>query len=226
MKKHLILSLLLLTFSISIPLTAQPYSKSEVNPFDQLWMNPYSPQLDKAGDIIVCATMAAPLVLLATPSDQWLTEFIMYGEACLFSYGLKVVGKAYVDRARPYMYFDNYPLDQVADGDYMCSWPSAHSAMAFTSAAFTSYVFCKYFPESSWRYAVVGGAYAAAVGVASLRIASGNHFLTDVLTGAAIGTLSGFLIPYLHTLCAEKLPQNDNVQVEASPFGLFINIKL
>jgi len=38
-----------------------------------------------------------------------------------------------------------------------------------------------------------------AIGVAALRLSSGNHFFTDVLAGAAIGCSVGFLVPYLHT---------------------------
>ena len=30
-------------------------------------------------------------------------------------------------------------------------------------------------------------------------MASGNHFFTDVLAGAAIGTACGFIIPALHS---------------------------
>ena len=205
---------------------AQPYNKNEVNQLDRLFMNPYSKPLDKTADVLTVLTLAAPAVLVSTPSDQWLTEGIMYTEACLFSYGLKAIGKACVERVRPYMYFDGYPQDEVLDGDYLNSWPSAHTTMAFTSAAFTSYVFSKYYPDSPWRFAVIGGTYAAATAVGILRMASGNHFLTDVLTGAAIGTLSGFIIPYVHTLWAKKLPETDKVQLQASPFHLALSINL
>ena len=42
------------------------------------------------------------------------------------------------------------------------------------------------------------GSYTLAVGVASMRVYSGAHFLTDVLVGAAIGSIYGSLIPILH----------------------------
>ncbi len=231
MKKNYFLAALFFTF-ITFQIGAQenpipqqyPLDRADVNAFDRMLMNPYSAKLDKVGDAAVIVTMAAPLVLLSTPSDQWLTECVMYGEACVLAYGMKVVGKACVDRARPYMYFNDYPLDQVADGDYLCSWPSAHSTMAFTSAAFTSYVYSKYFPDSPLRYVVTAGSYAAATAVAAMRIASGNHFMTDVLTGAAFGTVAGFIVPYVHTLIAKKMPASDgNVQVQASPFSLAIS---
>lgn len=211
-----------LLFLLSTTLFAEFYDKNDVNKFDQLFMQPYSKSLDKAGDILTVTTMAAPLVLLSTPKNQWLTEGVMYAESCLFSFGLEELGKLCVDRVRPYMYFDGFPQDELEDGDYLNAWPSAHTTMAFTSAAFTTYVFAKYYPDSPWRFAVAGGTYALATTTAVLRMASGNHFATDVLTGAAIGTLSGLLVPYLHTLAAKKMPESENVQIQASPFGLLI----
>ena len=44
-----------------------------------------------------------------------------------------------------------------------------------------------------WALAVSAG---ATLGV--LRVAAGKHFYTDVLSGAAIGTAAGLIIPVLH----------------------------
>lgn len=232
MKKHTFLTVVLITlFAAESNLFAQtnifaqtttPFDSSEINKLDQFFMQPYNKNIDKAGDILTVAALATPLALLATPNDQWLTEGIMYTEACLFAYGIEEIGKLCVDRTRPYMYFDNFPQDEYEDGDYLNSWPSAHTTMAFTGAGFTTYVFSQYFPDSPWRFAVAGGSYVLAASVAACRVYSGNHFVTDVLTGAAIGTLSGLVIPYVHTLAAKKMPETENVQVQASPFGLLI----
>lgn len=221
-KNPKIVVFLILTLLFFAKLYCQPYNKSDVNSFDRLIMTPYSHTLDKAGDIITVVTLAAPLTLLATPSSEWFPECVMYAESCILSFGMEELGKNLVKKPRPYMYFDNYPQDEVENGDYLNAWPSAHSTMAFTSAAFTSYVFGKYYPESPWRFAVAGGVYTLAFTTAALRLASGNHFLTDVLSGAAIGTLNGFVIPYLHTLISKKLPESETLQIQASPFNLLI----
>ncbi|MBU1241038.1 phosphatase PAP2 family protein, partial [Myxococcota bacterium] len=47
----------------------------------------------------------------------------------------------------------------------------------------------------NWWY-VINGTLAAAV--AYLRIAGDKHYFSDVLTGAAIGTVMGVLVPLLH----------------------------
>ncbi|GHU12114.1 hypothetical protein FACS1894151_11740 [Spirochaetia bacterium] len=58
--------------------------------------------------------------------------------------------------------------------------------------------FMQEFPESKWKFPVIIGSYTLAAGVASMRILSGSHFLTDVFVGAAIGSLYGWVIPWLH----------------------------
>ncbi|WP_296331590.1 phosphatase PAP2 family protein [uncultured Treponema sp.] len=177
------------------------YDKDDVNSFDRFFMQSYSKKLDLAGDLLLVATMATPAVLATTEKEEWLTCGVMYAETLLIANGIKEITKLCVNRARPYMYYDSetFPESDVDDGDWANSFPSGHCAMAFAGATFTSYTFCKYFPDSPWRFPVIGSSFAMAAGTAALRIASGNHFMTDVLTGAAIGSAVGFLVPWLHT---------------------------
>ena len=95
--------------------------------------------------------------------------------------------------------------------------------MAFAGAAFLSYVFCQYYPESSWQYAVTGISFGIAALTGALRMASGNHYFTDVLSGALIGTTCGFLIPYMHTQDYYSLFQKKSIKTSASPLGF--NVK-
>ena len=113
------------------------------------------------------------------------------------------------------MYYDGYPQQKVDSGSWNRSFPSAHTSMSFAGASFASYVFWKYNPESKWRILVTAISYSLAATVAVLRVASGNHFATDVLAGALIGTAIGIGIPALHTLIADK-----DIAVSISPFGL------
>ncbi|MCG9791576.1 phosphatase PAP2 family protein [Flavobacterium algicola] len=80
------------------------------------------------------------------------------------------------------------------DGSDQLSFPSGHSAIAFTNAAL---LFQEY-KESNFWYASSGFLFATATGV--LRIANKKHFASDVLTGAGIGLASGFLISYYNPL--------------------------
>ena len=198
------------------------YDKDDVNAFDRIFMNSYSKKLDRAGDISLVAAMAAPAVLLATDKSEWFTIGTMYAETLLVANGIKELTKLCVTRARPYMYYDpsTYPEDVLEDGDFANSFPSGHSTMAFAGATFASYTFSKYFPDSPYRYAVTGGSYALALATAALRIKSGNHFMTDVMTGAVLGTAVGFLVPWMHTFNTKN-----DLNVGLTGNGVFVKVK-
>ncbi|MDR1232121.1 MAG: phosphatase PAP2 family protein [Spirochaetaceae bacterium] len=173
--------------------------RAEVNPFDRPFMFSYNKPLDYVSDYGVYGMLLLP-ALSALPNvsqpGTLLTYGIMYAEAFFLTAGTKNLLKNAIIRYRPYLYADGIPFGK--ETDYDNSFPSGSTAYAFLSAGFLSATYTSEFPESRWKIPVVAGSYALATGVASLRILSGSHFLTDVLTGAAIGTLYGWLIPVLH----------------------------
>ena len=177
----------------------EDWKKSEISTLDQIFMRPYSKPLHIAGTGTMALALAAPAVFAIMPSSEWLTIGTMYAETLLLANGIKECTKLLVYRARPYMYFDDYPEDKVEEGDWNCSFPSGHTTLAFASAAFTTIVFCQCFPDSNWKYAVAGASFGMAAITGGLRMASGNHFFTDVLVGAVLGTAVGFAVPYMHT---------------------------
>ena len=181
-----------------------PPNRNDVPALDRFFMQPFSKGLNVAGDLFQCIGLLAPAVLLASPMEEWLTIGVMYAETFLVSYGAKELAKSLVTRVRPYMYSPNIPVNLVLDGDWNESFPSGHSTLAFAGATFASYVFSKYFSDSPWKYVVTAASYSIATATAVFRVASGKHFVTDVLTGAAIGTATGFLVPWLHSFKAEK----------------------
>ena len=191
-----------------------PLDPNDVNGFDRAFMNPYNEVLDKTALGIGAVAVLMPAVLLAQPTDQYLTIGVMYLETMAVAYGAKELVKLVVERPRPCMYFDDYPQSLVDNGKWNESFLSGHTTLAFAGASFASYVFAKYNPDSKWKWPVIATSYALAGSVAALRVASGNHFATDVLAGALLGTVIGIGVPALHTLLA------GDMAVSASPFGL------
>ena len=94
--------------------------------------------------------------------------------------------------------------------------------MAFAGAAFSNYVFWKYFPESLLRYVVCAGSFSFAAATAVSRVLSGNHFVSDVAVGALIGSCTGFLVPFLHQ--SKKAETNENIQVGILPNGFLMRL--
>ncbi len=188
-----------------------PLDPSEVNSFDRLFMQSYNETLDNTATVFEVVSLLTPAILLTEDTDQYVTIGVMYLETAAVAFGTRTLLKHLVERPRPYMYYADYPNED----DWNRSFPSGHTLMSFAGASFASYVFCKYNPGSKWNIPVTVASYALATATAALRVASGNHFVTDVLAGAAIGTAIGIGVPALHTLLADK-----DVEVSASPFGL------
>ena len=67
---------------------------------------------------------------------------------------------------------------------------------------------------------MIAGSLSLAVATGVQRILSGNHFITDVLAGAAIGSLTGFVVPFLHTL-----PKSKNLEVAVVPTGFYVQYR-
>lgn len=88
--------------------------------------------------------------------------------------------------------------------------------MAFTGAAFTQALFSLRYPDSPYRIPVTASAWTLAAATAVLRVASGNHFVTDVLAGALIGSFYGFAVPYVCSLFNTD-EQNDGVVLSVGP---------
>lgn len=202
----------------------------EVNKIDKILMRPYSKKFDLLGTGFELATAITPLVFLSVPTTEWTTIAGMYAETMLFAYGFKELAKAVFDRPRPYMYFDDFPIEEVQKGDWNSSFFSGHTTLSFAAATFTTYVFCKYKPESKWKIPVIATSYTLAAATAAMRILSGNHFLTDVAIGAVIGSITGLLVPFWHYVNPENpmgvIGDTDSAYLSVAPTALCFTIKL
>jgi len=94
------------------------------------------------------------------------------------------------------------------------SFYSGHVATTVTALSVASFTVARRYPSTGvWPWLVTAAA-GTAVGVG--RIAAGNHFLTDVVVGMAVGVLVGVGIPWLHTHRAGTLvilPSDDGPQL-------------
>lgn len=217
--KKLTIAALLLLFAFSCAFSSEGLlDPSDINGFDRTFMRSYDRTMDNVSTALQIAAMMTPAVLLGEKTDRYVTIGVMYAETVALTWVTTELIKVLADRPRPYMYFEGYPRNKVDDGDWSKSFPSGHTAFSFAGASFASYVFWKYNPDSKWRIPVTALSYSLAVSVAALRVASGSHFVTDVLAGALIGTAIGIAVPALHTLFADN-----DVAVSASPFGLAIS---
>ena len=191
--------------------TERSYNLDSINFVDRKLSQKYSRTLDNFGTATCATSLALPFLVYGVgffndvfSAEDFLTLATMYVEAYLFDYSAKNFLKMGIRRARPYMYYDGYPKEKLDNYDFEFSSPSGHTTDSFLGAGFLSYTFCRYFPESKWKIPVIAASYTVALGTAALRISSGNHFLTDTIFGAALGTVCGIGVPFVHELIASR----------------------
>jgi len=198
-------------------------SKDNVNAFDRnLTLYKYNNPLSVSSDIITYGLLALPVVSVLgnyKDANAWITYGVMYAESVLLVYGTTETIKSSVVRYRPYFYYDNN-IPSGDGSDYYKSFPSRHAAFAFMSAGFLTSTFFTEYPDSPWKIPLCAVSYTLATGISAARIFSGNHFLSDVLVGAAIGSVYGYLIPWLHLR-----KDQDKVSIEPLPNGLMVSLK-
>lgn len=105
------------------------------------------------------------------------------------------VGKVTVGRARPVVSHDSSRSVgwlRGLQGDRWSAFPSGHTSIAFATATVLHRQLGAWYPD---RRAAVGVASYAVASLAGLaRMHDDRHWLSDVLAGAAIGTLAGALV--------------------------------
>jgi undecaprenyl-diphosphatase len=203
-------SVFAMQFFIQAPFDEFAPAKENINVFDRQMMFAFNKPLDVVSYAAAYGFAAAPAFLLVNNFDAGtLSAYgIMYAEALLLVPGTCGIIKNSAGRLRPYNYFGvpgTIPPGQ--SNEYNKSFPSQHTAFAFMTAGFLTSVLVKDFADSGGmlKALVIGGGYTAAAAIGASRILSGNHFFTDVLAGAAIGSVYGYLIPALHV----RKKQND-----------------
>ena len=185
-----------------------PYQIENVNPVDAVFARPYNRLIDKIADGFVAlllggACLVVAVALFASKDKKQAFKTTVFDAytycVCFFSAnGIYRILKTFAGRIRPYMYFANPSEKGIAEFDFCRSWPSGHSANVFFAFAFMLVWFNNRCPDSKFKKPVLTVSFIFCIATMVLRMFSGNHFLTDVLSGATLG----FVISYcMAALC-------------------------
>ena len=181
-------------------------SRKNVNSFDRGATYNWSPQAADWSDILLITSVVSPLLSFTSSAVQndAGTYITMYLQNILTTYSVSHLPKPLVRRYRPYSY--NTELDdsiRIRQGARL-SFFSAHTSVSFASAVFLSTTFSKYNPDSNLTPYIWGTSLLLSSAVGYLRYASGDHFPTDIIIGAIVGSIIGYLIPLIHESDKEK----------------------
>ncbi|MCC7439255.1 MAG: phosphatase PAP2 family protein [Armatimonadetes bacterium] len=212
------------------PLTEQQVlalSKDDINALDRATASNYSPDISRVSDILLGATMVLPVTFAfdSRMNDDAGTLGLMYFETLMFATFLPSYGKGGVQRTRPFVYVPEAPMEEKLTAEARRSFFSGHACLAFSSAVFFSTVYGDYYPNSAWKPYIWVGSLTAATLVGAGRHFSGAHFPTDILVGAAVGSLVGWGIPYLHRVNSDDDGMSLIPTVSGSHVGLAMHMK-
>jgi membrane-associated phospholipid phosphatase len=154
------------------------------------------------------------LAMGAQREDQSLrntpVDLLLVAEATGLAMDVNQIVKLAVSRERPYLHFASPEARATAGPDAALSFYSLHTSATFSLAVSAGTV------ASMRGYSIAPLIWASGIliGTATgyMRIAADKHYMTDTLTGAAVGSLVGFSVPYFF-----HKPIASRIRVSAHP---------
>jgi membrane-associated phospholipid phosphatase len=208
-----------LTFAI---LPAQPTHFTSTNPFDDAVRNalrlPTYEARHAAGDtsdVLLSLVTTYPVLFdaFALGYGYWRSADAAYqmtvinAEALAISAGIQGATNFAVSRERPYgqatpapSICSQYPTLGECNGPTLYrSFFSGHATISFTAAGLTCshHLHLRLFGNGGDAASCVV-ALVVATSISALRVIGDYHYATDVLTGAAVGSAVGFIVPAIH----------------------------
>ncbi|MDP2956119.1 MAG: phosphatase PAP2 family protein [Longimicrobiales bacterium] len=206
-------------------------SPDDINSFDRTaarsWSKAWGDRSDQSRDALLGAAVLvsfAPQVL----GGRWkesVTLGVMFTEAFLLVEGATYTAKELAGRKRPWVYNtslsvdERHALSQSRPRDVRRSFFSGHTSAAFTLATLMSTVYGDVYGRSAASDALWAASLSAAALTGYARVKAGQHYPSDVLVGAAVGSAVGILVPSLH-----RAARTSGVQVTAGPGGLSVRV--
>lgn len=181
----------------------------DVNKLDHSSINrSYNKKIHFLSDVGMVTAIATPLILLADKKVRNEIKYIapMWVETFALTYALTGMTKELVRRTRPYVYYDDVPLEKKMAKDARASFFSGHTSMTAASTFFTAKIYADMNPNSKWKPLVWTSAAILPAGIGFLRYSGGKHFWTDIITGYLVGATVGILVPHLHRNKAVPAP--------------------
>jgi membrane-associated phospholipid phosphatase len=188
MKKSIFL---LLSLCLSMQLSAQNWDINTVKTINKWDVHGLSRGLSASGVILPVGVPTAMGIYALIKKDQPLLKDAIYiGTSVIEAVGITYAAKHIIGRDRPFVkYPDKIHVYGAPDADSP-SFPSGHTAAAFSLATSLSITYPKWYviaPSAVW-----------ACGVGFARINQGVHYPSDVVAGAAIGVGCAFANIYIN----------------------------
>ncbi len=201
--------------------------RTDINRFDRNATYHWNRAMDKTSNVLykTLPYLPAIVVIPELAKKEWnngLTLGVMYLEVFWLTTGVTDITKSLTGRIRPYLYNTSFTPEQrfrfqnTEAPTASTSFISGHSSRTFAFAVFTSKTFTDIYGKGTLSTIVWATSLSAASLTAYSRVAAGEHFPTDVLAGAIVGSAIGYFIPVLH----KNTPDNLSVSVMPGYFNV------
>lgn len=196
---------------------------ADVNAFDRPAAGLWRPGWALASDV-GAATLyvgGAVVLMLDEGLTSGLSDEIVVAESFAAAGALASLTSVAARRPRPFLYGDKAPLDERLRAGASFSFFSGHTATSFAAAVALFRTLQMRHPRSALPWLVLGVSLGTAGLVGTGRVLSGNHFPSDVIAGAVVGSSAGFLVPALHGSGLTIAPTTDGQTTGLQLFGRF-----
>ena len=174
-------------------------STESPNSFDQFFRNKLRWNIDKidnaktASDILLYGLFLGGIPFTPLISDGDYKTMVLANVEIMAINGLVTnLVKHTVDRKRPSSYYQT----RDEGGDTYKSFFSGHTSQAFSIGTSTAIMLSRSHPDK--KYLIWGSAITLAATTGYFRIAADKHYMTDVLSGALVGSIIGFWVQKKH----------------------------
>ncbi|MCP4449682.1 MAG: phosphatase PAP2 family protein [Myxococcales bacterium] len=179
-----------------------PCDPDNVNWLDRKVIGWRSKTTDVASDVLAIAVPVGAIIgsTVSNRSSQWhiAEDTFLILESVVLSGVINQITRHAFTRPRPYMYLNPVPDYRHNDAEDWHSFFSGHTSSVYAGATAFARIQTLRNPDSKWNPLV----WMSSLGLASMmpvfRLKAGEHFFTDVATGALVGMAAGFLVPSLH----------------------------
>jgi membrane-associated phospholipid phosphatase len=182
------------------PYCAPVCDRADVNAFDRFSAGWWDEAWSISGDVTLAATFlgAAATLWFDEGFVPMLSDAIVVAEAVGGSIMLANLTNMATRRPRPHVYGTESPLELRERGRAGFSLFSGHTAGAYAAAVATFVTLRERHGDSTGPYVALAFGLTGATFVGFTRVVSGQHFLTDTIIGAVVGTALGLFVPLLH----------------------------
>jgi membrane-associated phospholipid phosphatase len=188
---------------------------AELNSFDRHFAGTWRPAWATYSDVGLYSLMLGAASFLLVDEGAWsgLNDMVVVAESAFVATALPSMTTLATSRPRPYTYGSHAPLSERSRGAAALSFISSHTSISFAIATSMFFAAKRLHSKSALPWIVLGTGLAVAASVATARVLAGEHFPTDVISGAVIGASVGTVVSSVHRLPVEVTPTAGGAQL-------------